>query len=165
MGIVEYLSRDPYNDPWPESELDEKIVVARFNSFHEALECMNSRLENIGRHKRNENFLVCSRRNVAKNSSLSGCYGNQNGQKPTKLDRHEKNQFSRLPKQLNSSSQKKTNNFYSISKQQTVVPESCKNSQKKFNDSKSEQKTDSRKEISKNSIAPRTGGRIPYKIG
>ena len=36
MGIVDYLSRDPYNDSWPESELDEKFVVATINSFHEA---------------------------------------------------------------------------------------------------------------------------------
>ena len=25
MGIVDYLSRDPFNDPWPESELDESL--------------------------------------------------------------------------------------------------------------------------------------------
>ena len=25
MGIVDYLSRDPFNDPWPESELDENL--------------------------------------------------------------------------------------------------------------------------------------------
>ena len=49
MGIVEYLLRDPYNDPWPESELDEKFVVATIkNSFHEALYCMSSRLESTG---------------------------------------------------------------------------------------------------------------------
>ena len=30
MRIVDYLSRDPYNDPWPESGLDEKFVVAYF---------------------------------------------------------------------------------------------------------------------------------------
>ena len=42
MAIVEYLMRDPYNDPWPESELDERFVVATINSFHEASE-RNSR--------------------------------------------------------------------------------------------------------------------------
>ena len=47
MGIVDYLLRDPYSAPWPESELDEKFVVSIFNSFHKALDCMNSRLENI----------------------------------------------------------------------------------------------------------------------
>ena len=31
---------------------------------------------------------------------------------------------------------KKTDQFFSISTQQTVVPENCKNSQKKFNESK-----------------------------
>ena len=37
MGIVYYLSRDPFKDPWPESDLDKKFVVATINSFHEAL--------------------------------------------------------------------------------------------------------------------------------
>ena len=88
MGIVNYLSPDPYNDPWPESEIDEKFVVATINSFHKAIDCMSSRLENTGRLNRNENLLECSRRNVAKQSSHSGCYGNQNGQKRAKLDRN-----------------------------------------------------------------------------
>ena len=57
MRIVDYLSCDPYNDPWSESELDEKFVVASINSFHKALDCMSSRLENSGRLNRNGNFL------------------------------------------------------------------------------------------------------------
>ena len=48
MGIVNYLLRDPFNNPWPESELNKKFVVATINSFHEALYCMSSRLESIG---------------------------------------------------------------------------------------------------------------------
>ena len=76
MEIVDYTSRDPYNDPWPESEVDEKFVVATKNSFHEALYCMSSRLKSTGSLNRNENVLDHSRRNVAKQSSLSGCYGN-----------------------------------------------------------------------------------------
>ena len=89
MGIIDYLSCDPYNDPWPEWELDERFVLETINSFHEALYCMSSRLESIGSLNRNEHVLEYSRRNVAKQSSLSGCYGNQNGQKRTKLDRNE----------------------------------------------------------------------------
>ena len=73
MRIVDYLSRDPYNGPWPESGLDERFVVATINSFHEALYCMSSRLERIGSLNRNENVLEYSRRNVAKQSSLSVC--------------------------------------------------------------------------------------------
>ena len=57
MGIVHYLLRDPYNAPWPESELDEKFVVATINSFHKALDCINSRLENTGSLNRNEKLL------------------------------------------------------------------------------------------------------------
>ena len=53
MGIVDYLSRDPFNDPWPESELDEKFVVATINSFHEAFDCWNSRLKETGSLNRN----------------------------------------------------------------------------------------------------------------
>ena len=74
MGIVDYLSRDPFNDPWPESELDEKFVVATINSFHEALDCMNSRLKETGSLDRNENVLECSRRNAKKQSSTNGCF-------------------------------------------------------------------------------------------
>ena len=89
MGIVDYLSRDPYNDPWPESELDKKFVVATIDSFHKLLDRMNSMLENNGWLNWNENLLENSRRNVAKQSSLSGCNGNQNGQKRATLDRNE----------------------------------------------------------------------------
>ena len=90
MGIVDYLLRDPYNDPWPESELDERFVEAAINSFHKALYYMSSRLESTGSLNRNANILENSRRNFAKQSSLSCCYGNQNGQKQTTLDRNEK---------------------------------------------------------------------------
>ena len=119
MGTVHYLSRDSFNDPWPESELDEKFVVATITSFHEALDCMNSRLEGIGSLDRNENVLECSRRNVAKQSPINGCHDNQNGQKRTKLDRNGRKQFSRLPKQLNTTFQDKPITFSSrqLSKQ------------------------------------------------
>ena len=73
MGIVDYLSRDPFNDPWPESELDEKFVVGTINSFHEAFDCWNSRLKETGSLNRNENVLECSRRIAKKQSSSNGC--------------------------------------------------------------------------------------------
>ena len=63
MGIVDYLSRDPFNDPWPESELDEKFVVAKKNSFHEALDCMSSRLKGTGSLNRSENVLEGMQKN------------------------------------------------------------------------------------------------------
>ena len=56
MGIVDYLSRDPYNDPWPESELDKKFVVETKNSFPEAFYCMSSRLESTGSLNRTKMF-------------------------------------------------------------------------------------------------------------
>ena len=72
MRIVDYLLQDPYNGPWPESKLDDKFVVAIINSFHKALDCMDSRLESTGSLNRNENLLDKFRRNVAKQSGLSG---------------------------------------------------------------------------------------------
>ena len=93
MRIVDYLSRDPYTDPWPESELDERFVVATINSFHEALYCMNSRLESTGSLNRNEKVLEHSRRNVAKQSSLSGFYGKKTSENEQSLTVTKKNNF------------------------------------------------------------------------
>ena len=70
MDIVDYLSRDPFNDPWPESELDEKFLVATINSFHEALDCMSSSVKGIGSLNRNENILEYSRRNTENSHQL-----------------------------------------------------------------------------------------------
>ena len=39
MGIVDYLSRNPKDEPWPESVLDEKFVFTSIESFHKALDC------------------------------------------------------------------------------------------------------------------------------
>ena len=44
MGIVDYLSRDPIRESWPESKLDEKLVVASIDQFHKALDCLKNRL-------------------------------------------------------------------------------------------------------------------------
>ena len=138
MGIVDYLSRDPYNDPWPESELDKKFVVATINSFHEALDCMNSRLKETGSLDRNETLLECSRRNAKKQSSSNGCYSNQNEQKRTKLERNERKQFPRLQKQLNTAVQHKPIIFLStqlnkqsVSNKSKIVEKSASEIQKK----------------------------------
>ena len=37
MGIVDYLSRKPTGEPWPESVLDEKFVVTSVECFHKAV--------------------------------------------------------------------------------------------------------------------------------
>ena len=150
MGIVDYLSRDPFNDPWPESELDEKFVVATKNSFLEAFDCRNSRLKETGSLNRNKNVLEYSRRNAKKQSSSNGCYSNQNGQKRTKLDRNEKKkQFSRLQKQLNTAAQLKQITFLSnqpnkqsVSNNSKIVKQPVREMRKK--------KTDSRNEMSGN---------------
>ena len=123
MGIVDYLSRDPSNDPWPESEFDKKFALATINSFHEALDCMNSRLKETGSLDRNENVLECSRKNAEKQSSTNGCYSNQNGQKRTKLDRNERKQFPLLQKQLNTAVQHKPITFLSTQ----LNKQSCSN--------------------------------------
>ena len=146
MGIVDYLSRDPFNDPWPESELDEKFVVATINSFHEAFDCWNSRLKDSRSLNRNENVLECSRRNVKKQSSSNGCYSNQNGQNRTRLDRNERKQFPRLQKQLNTTVQQKQITFSSNQPTKQSVLNNCKF--KKRPVTSKIDKTDSRIEMS-----------------
>ena len=99
MGIVDYLSRDPKGEPWPESVLDEKFVVTSIESFHKALDCLHSRLSDHDRLDRNENVLEYSGidQNVSNQSTSSNsCYGNQNGLKRTKHDRNENKTSSRL---------------------------------------------------------------------
>ena len=79
MGIVDYFSRNPKGEPWPESVLDEKFVVTSIESFHKALDCLNSRLNDQDRLDRNENVLEYSRfdQNVSnKNTSSTRCYSN-----------------------------------------------------------------------------------------
>ena len=98
MGIVDYLSRNPKGEPWPESVLDEKLVVTSIESFHKALDCLNSRLSDHDRLDRNKNVLEYSRidKNVSnQNTSSTRCYSKQNGPKRTKLDRNERNEDSR----------------------------------------------------------------------
>ena len=146
MGIVDYLSRDPFNDPWPESELDEKFVVATINSFHEAFDCWNSRLKDSSSLYRNENVLECSRRNVRKQSSCNGYYSNQNGQNRTKLDRNERKKFPRLQKQLNTTVQQKQITFSSNQPSKQSVSKNCKI--KKRPVPEKIKKTDSRIEMS-----------------
>ena len=148
MGIVDYLSRDPFNDPWPESELDEKFVVATINSFHEAFVCWNSRLKESRSLNRNENVLECSRRSARKQSSSNGCYSNQNGQNRTKLDRNERKQFPRLQKQLNTTVHQKQITFLSNQPSKQSVLNNCKI--KKRPVLRKREKTDSRIEMSGN---------------
>ena len=164
MGIVDYLLQDPYNDPWPESKLDNKIVVAIINSFHKALDCMDSRLEITGWLNRNENLLDKFRRNVAKQSWLSGWYGNENVQKRAKLDRSQKKSTFATVETAKQQLKKKTDNFFFISTQQTVVSRYCKNSPK-FSETISEKKTDHRRRWQKNSTDRTTGGRIHHSNG
>ena len=97
MGIVDYLSREPNGEPWPESELDERFVVTSIESFHKALDCLNSRSSetnqsstiNIPEHSRTPREI-----NYCKDSSSRGCYDNQFVQNRTKLDRNENGQNS-----------------------------------------------------------------------
>ena len=36
MGIVDYLSREPNGELWPESEFDEKFVVTSIQNFRKS---------------------------------------------------------------------------------------------------------------------------------
>ena len=89
MGIVDYLSREPKGEPWPESELDERFVVTSIESFHKALDCLSSRFSETNQNSA-INILEHSRTqretNYCKDSSSRGCYDNQFVQNWTKLD-------------------------------------------------------------------------------
>ena len=104
MGLVDYSSRDPNGEPWPESALDEKFVVTSIESFHKALDCLHNGLSDHDGLDRNENVLEYSvnDQSVSKqNTSSSSCYGNQNGQKRTGHDRNESETSSRSIKREN----------------------------------------------------------------
>ena len=106
---------------------------------------MSSRLESIESLNRNEHVLEYSRRSVAKQSSLSGFYGNQNGQKRTQLDRNERKQLSRPSEQLNSSFQEKPITFLSLQLSKQSYPKTAKTIQSV---NKIQKKTDSNEEMS-----------------
>ena len=54
---VDYLSREPHIDPWPETELYKNFVIASIDSIHKALDGISSSQENNCLRKRNENVL------------------------------------------------------------------------------------------------------------
>ena len=84
MGIVDYLSREPTGEPWPETKLDEKFVVTSIECFHRALDYLYSRmsekvLEYSQKQKREDNLLKYRR----------GCHSNKTVKNRTKLDWNE----------------------------------------------------------------------------
>ena len=56
MDIVDYLSREPSRESWPETELDEKFVVTSIECFLKALDCLYSRLNDTNSVVRMKNF-------------------------------------------------------------------------------------------------------------
>ena len=48
MGIVDYLSRKPNGEPWPETASDKNFVAISIGNFYKALYCLSSRLNNTG---------------------------------------------------------------------------------------------------------------------
>ena len=133
MGIVNYLSREPNGEPWPESELDERFVVMSIESFHKALDCLNSRFSetnpnsaiNILEHSRTQRET-----SYCKDSSSRGCYDNQFVQNWTKLDRNENGQSLRFQKNQN---QKNTLDKIACEKQSVNISQFNKNSVRKNN--------------------------------
>ena len=110
MGIVDYLSREANEEPWPESKMDEKFVVASIEEFHRTFDCLNSRLSNETQPDRNKEVLEHSgKRNTldrTQDTSSHGCYSNQSVQKRIKLDRNENDQNSCLTNCIRNSSSK-----------------------------------------------------------
>ena len=104
MGIVDYLSREPNGDPWPEFELDERFVVTSIEIFHKALDCLSSRfIETDQKIDVNilEHSAIRSEINHCKDNSSHGCYGDRFVQNWTKLDRNENGQSSRFQREQN----------------------------------------------------------------
>ena len=87
MGIVDYLSREPNGEPWPESEIDERFVVTSIEDFHKALDCLNSRLIDTDR-KINENILEYS----GTRNDISHCKDNSSHQR----EQNEKNTLNKI---------------------------------------------------------------------
>ena len=122
MGIVDYLSREPNGEPWPESELDERFVVTSIESFHKALDCLSSRFSetnqnsaiNILEHSR-----ITRETNDCKNSSSRGCHDNQFVQNRTKLDRNENGQNSSFQ-----TDQNKKNTLDKLAREKQLVDKS-----------------------------------------
>ena len=133
MGIVDYLSREPNGEPWPESELDERFVVTSIESFHKALDRLNSRFSETNPN-RAINVLEHSRTqretSYCKHSSSRGCYDNQFVQNWTKLDRNENGQSLRFQKDQN---QKNTLDKIAREKQSVNISQFNKNSVRKNN--------------------------------
>ena len=102
MGIVDYMSREPNGEPWPETYLDKKFVVASIECFHKALDCLSSRLNDTAKEIQNENILEYSGlRNTLdklKDKSSHSCYSNRSVQKRTRLDRNKNGPNSSLSK-------------------------------------------------------------------
>ena len=100
MGVVDYMSREPNGEPWPETYFDKKVVVASIECFHKELDCLNSRLNDTTHAIQNDNFLEHSGSSNTLdeiNAKLShGCYSNRSVQKRIRLDRNENGPISSL---------------------------------------------------------------------
>ena len=142
MGIVDYLSREPNGEPWPESELDERFVVTSIESLHKALDCLISRFSETNQNSA-INILEYSKTpretNYCKDNSSRGCYDNQFVQNRTKLDRNENGQSSRFQKDQN---QKNTLEKIAREKQSVNNSKFNKNSIRKDNTKISQQSAD-----------------------
>ena len=60
MGIVDYLSRNPKGEPWPESVLDEKFVVTSIESYQVGNQkiCIQAKQQKEEKKKRWSEFRI-----------------------------------------------------------------------------------------------------------
>ena len=83
MSIVDYLTRKPNGEPSQELKLDKKLVVNFIESFHKALDCLSTRLNDTRELERNELIIekTKAKRSINnQNTSSLSCYGNRSGQ-------------------------------------------------------------------------------------
>ena len=92
MVIVDYLSREPTGEPWPETKLDEKFVVTSIECFQRALGCLYSRLNDTDVTIQSKKVLEYSQKHKREDKlskSRRGCHSNKTVKNRTKLDRNE----------------------------------------------------------------------------
>ena len=115
MGIVDYLSREPTGEPWPETKINEKFVVTSIECFHRALDCLYSRLNATDSLNQNGRLLEHSQKQKREANNLMnsrhGCHSNKTVKNRTKLDRNEKDSDSNFLPINNALNQNTSINF------------------------------------------------------
>ena len=148
-GLSFLENHNQLGEPWPETELDEKVVETSIDIFHKALFCLKNRLLDMAEPVRNEYILEHSSSNTGgddkANTSSYCCYSNQIGSKRTTIDRNENGQNSRV-------SNSETSTFCNFSHLNQLAKKFYKNSVKNLT-----MENNGNAEIDKDKVENRSG--------